>query len=90
MTAFVIAGEDIDLRSLPPTLDLVTAARLLGIGRTVAYELVRSDTWPTPIIRARRKIRVPTAPVLALLGLAPVIDSAMEQGPERSRGLGAS
>jgi predicted DNA-binding transcriptional regulator AlpA len=59
----------LDLASLPPTLDLMAAARLLGVGRTVAYELVREGQWPTPIIRAGRKIRVPTAPLLSLLGL---------------------
>ena len=64
-----IAEPHLDLTKLPPTLDLVDAAKLLGVGRTVAYELVREGTWPTPIIRAGRKIRVPTAPMLALLGL---------------------
>ena len=58
-----------DLTQLPPTLDLLDAARLLGIGRTLAYEMVREQTWPTPIIKAGRKIRVPTAPLLGLLGL---------------------
>lgn len=54
---------------LPPVLDLPTAARLLGVGRTVAYQLVREDQWPTPVIRVGRLIRVPTAPLLALLGI---------------------
>lgn len=58
----------VDLTQLPPTLDLVAAASLLGLGRTVAYELVREGQWPTPIIRAGRKIRVPTLPLLHLLG----------------------
>ena len=57
-----------DLSQLPPTLDLVDAARLLGIGRTLAYEMVREETWPTPIVRAGRRIRVPTIPLLQLLG----------------------
>lgn len=36
------AGDiDLDLTKLPPTVDIVTAARILGVGRTVAYELVR-------------------------------------------------
>jgi excisionase family DNA binding protein len=60
--------QSVDLTNLPPTLDLVTAAQLLGIGRTVAYELVREGRWPTPIIRAGRKIRVPSAPLRVLLG----------------------
>jgi len=46
-----------------------TAARLLGIGRTSAYELVRTGQWPTPVIRVGRLIRVPTAPLLAALGV---------------------
>jgi excisionase family DNA binding protein len=66
-----ITESVLDLASLPPTLDLVDAAKLLGIGRTLAYEMVRDGTWPTSIIRAGRKIRIPTAPVLALLGLSP-------------------
>jgi predicted DNA-binding transcriptional regulator AlpA len=54
---------------LPPVLDLPTAARLLGIGRTAAYQLVKQDQWPTPVIRIGRLIRIPTAPLLAILGI---------------------
>ncbi len=57
------------MEQLPPVLDLPTAARLLGVGRTAAYQLVREDQWPTPIIRVGQLIRVPTAPLLALLGI---------------------
>ncbi|WP_259402031.1 hypothetical protein [Microbispora sp. H10670] len=35
-----------DLQDLPPTLDLMTAARILGIGRTKAYELAKKDSFP--------------------------------------------
>ena len=55
---------------MPVVLDLPTAARLLGIGRTAAYQSVREGTWPTPIIRIGRSIRVPRQPLLALLGLS--------------------
>ena len=64
-------GGGVDLTKLPPTVDIVTAARILGVGRTVAYELVREGTWPTPVIHVGRKIRVPTAPLVALLGVNP-------------------
>ncbi len=37
--------------ALPAVLDVPQAARLLGIGRTLAYELVRTEQWPTPVIR---------------------------------------
>lgn len=57
--------SDIDVGRPPVVVDLPTAARLLGIGRTSAYELVWTGQWPTPVIRAGRLIRVPTAPLLA-------------------------
>lgn len=62
-------GALIDLDNLPPTVDLPTAARILGISRSAAYELARGDGWPTPILRLGRNLRVPTAPLLALLGV---------------------
>lgn len=63
-------SDVIDLTKLSPTVDIVTAAQILGVGRTVAYELVREGAWPTPVLHVGRKIRVPTAPLLVLLGAA--------------------
>ena len=54
---------------LPPLIDLVTAAGILGIGRTLAYELVRRGEWPTPVLRMGRLIKVPTRPLLVLVGI---------------------
>jgi predicted DNA-binding transcriptional regulator AlpA len=53
--------------ALPAVLDVPQAARLLGIGRTLAYELVRTDQWPTPIIRVGRLIKIPSAPLIELM-----------------------
>lgn len=58
-----------DPRSLPPTLDIVTAGRMLGIGRTTAYQLARYGQFPVPLLRIGGGYRVPTAPLLALLGI---------------------
>jgi hypothetical protein len=58
-----------DPRSLPPALDIVTAGRLLGIGRTTAYQLARHDRFPVPVLRIGGGYKVPTAPLLALLGI---------------------
>ena len=58
-----------DLIALPAVVDLATAAGALGIGRTCAYELVRTGAWPTPVLRIGRLIWIPTAPLLDLLGL---------------------
>lgn len=58
-----------ELAQLPAVVDVPTAARVLGLSRTAAYELVRCGGWPTPIYRLGRLIRIPTAPMLALLGV---------------------
>jgi predicted DNA-binding transcriptional regulator AlpA len=58
-----------DVASLPPVLDVPTAGRLLGLGRSAAYDLVLAGLWPTPVLRLGRRLRIPTAPLLALLGL---------------------
>jgi hypothetical protein len=55
---------------VPAVFDLVTAARMLGIGRTVAYQLVRQGKWPTPVLRLGSQIKVPSAPLYELLGLS--------------------
>jgi predicted DNA-binding transcriptional regulator AlpA len=39
-----------EVRRLPAVVDVVTAAEVLGIGRTVAYELIRTDAFPTPVL----------------------------------------
>jgi predicted DNA-binding transcriptional regulator AlpA len=56
-----------DVRSLPPVVDVPTAAAVLGIGRTAAYELIRCGKWPTPVLRLGKLIRVPSAPLLDLV-----------------------
>jgi hypothetical protein len=59
-----------ELLSLPAVVDLPTAARVLGIGRGAAYELVRTGRWPTRVLRLGRLIKVPTAPLLQIVGVA--------------------
>ena len=55
------------LGDLPVVIDVPTAAMVLGIGRTSAYELIRTGQFPTPVLRLGRLIRIPSAPLLALL-----------------------
>lgn len=59
-----------DLQQLPVIVDLVTAATVLGIGRTTAYEMVRTGRWPTPVLRLGNRIRIPTAALRELLSLS--------------------
>jgi hypothetical protein len=70
-----------DVQPVPAVLDLVTAARMLGIGRTVAYQLVRKGMWPTPVLRLGHQIKVPRAPLLELLGLSPDPSPWLSQTP---------
>lgn len=57
------------LLALPAVVDLTTAAKALSIGRTRAFELVRRGQFPVPVLRVGSTYRVPTAPLLKLLGL---------------------
>jgi excisionase family DNA binding protein len=53
----------------PLTLTVEQAARLLGIGRSTAYELVH--TGDIPSLRLGRRIVVPLASLVAQLGVDP-------------------
>jgi excisionase family DNA binding protein len=55
------------LRDLPPTITVEHAARLCGIGRNAAYRAAASGELPT--IRLGRRLLVPTAQLLRLLGV---------------------
>jgi hypothetical protein len=61
-----------DVAHLPVMVDLLTAARVLGIGRTTAYALARAGDFPCPVVRVGGAYRVPTAGLLGVLGLAAV------------------
>jgi len=52
------------------TVDLMTAACALGLGRTKAYELAKHDEFPCRVIRIGDSYRVPTAGLLELLGVS--------------------
>ena len=52
---------------LHAALSVEEAARMLGIGRTLAYELVRTGAWPTPVLRLGRLIKIPSGPLIGLL-----------------------
>jgi predicted DNA-binding transcriptional regulator AlpA len=60
-----------ELAALPPVLDVPTAAKVLGIGRSLAYDLVRRGDWPTPVLHVGKLIKIPSAPLLALLSKQP-------------------
>ncbi|MET7809723.1 helix-turn-helix domain-containing protein [Streptomyces sp. NPDC005395] len=64
-----------DLLALPPTVDVETAGRAFGVGRTVAYQLVRAGTFPCKVIKTGRQYRVVTADLQRVLQV-PEADTA--------------
>ncbi|MGH3157067.1 MAG: helix-turn-helix domain-containing protein [Streptosporangiaceae bacterium] len=66
MTTLTIA----QLLDMPPTVDLMTAATALGLGRTKAYDLAKRGEFPCRVIRVGDAYRVPTAVLLQLLGIS--------------------
>jgi hypothetical protein len=59
-----------ELRS-SATVDLMTAAGALGLGRTKAYELARRNEFPCRVIRIGSSYRIPTPGLLEFLGVNP-------------------
>lgn len=58
-----------DVLRLPATVDLTTAGRALGFGRSKAYVLARNGEFPCRVIRAGQTYRVPTPAILEALGI---------------------
>lgn len=58
-----------EIRALGATTDLLTAASVLRIGRTKAYQLASSGEFPVPVIRTGRRYVVAVAPLLRVLGM---------------------
>jgi hypothetical protein len=58
------------LRNGPPSVDLMTAAAVLRIGRTKAYDLAKRGEFPVRVIRIGDSYRVPVAALLTLLDIS--------------------
>jgi len=57
-----------ELAELPSTVDLATAARAFGIGRTLAYDLAKRGEFPVRVLRLGNRYRVTRADLLRVLG----------------------
>ncbi len=60
-----------ELLALPVVVDVPTAARALGLGRSTAYELARRNEFPCRVIRSGSSYRISTADLLRVLGIEP-------------------
>jgi hypothetical protein len=58
-----------ELLALPVSVDIDTASRALGLGRSTGYELARRHEFPCRVLRVGSAYRVPTADLLRVLGV---------------------
>jgi excisionase family DNA binding protein len=65
---------------LPPTVSVEEAGRLLGLSRRSAYRAV--ERGELPVLRFGRRLLVPTAKLLVMLGVrsGPLVDEGSERG----------
>lgn len=55
------------IRKLPATVDVGTAASALGIGRSTLYEAIRVGESPVKTLEVRRRVVVLTADLVRVL-----------------------
>ncbi|WP_425834254.1 DNA-binding protein [Streptomyces fractus] len=58
-----------ELLALPATVNVVTAARALGISKEKAYQLLRAGEFPVATLRLGHTTRVPSAGLRKALGV---------------------
>jgi hypothetical protein len=57
------------VRALGVRTDVETAGSIFGLSRTQAYEAVKAERFPVGVVRIGRRMIVPTAAIIRLLGL---------------------
>jgi hypothetical protein len=58
-----------EILALDAAVDIPTAGRCFGMGRSKAYELARSDKFPVPVLPLGATFCVTRASILAALGI---------------------
>ena len=62
-----------ELLALPVSVDLATAGRAFGLGRTKAFELAKQNQFPCRVLKVGEKYRVPRSAIFETLGLDPSV-----------------
>ena len=62
-------GDEVLTALNEPTVDLLVAGRILGIGRSATYRARKAGQIPT--VKVGRQFRVPSAKLREMLGLPP-------------------
>lgn len=60
---------DQEVRDLPVSIDLMTAAKALGISRSEAYSMVQGGRFPVATYRVGTRYRVARGHLLKFLGM---------------------
>jgi hypothetical protein len=58
-----------ELLAMPVMVDIGTASRALGLGRSTGSELARRGEFPCRVVHVGSSYRVPTAELLRVLGI---------------------
>ncbi|MDF5755785.1 hypothetical protein [Spongiactinospora sp. TRM90649] len=77
MKAGPIGMTEQELVALPLAVDIVTAGRALGVGRTKAHELVRSGDFPCQVLPLGHTYRVTKVDLLRTLGLEDLMERVL-------------
>jgi predicted DNA-binding transcriptional regulator AlpA len=65
----IIPFTEEELRALPPAVDLPTAGRAWGLGRTMSYQLARAGEFPCPVVPLGHRFKVTKVNLLRALGI---------------------
>jgi hypothetical protein len=55
------------IRALGTVTTVPIAAQIFGLSRSVAYELIRAETFPVPVLRFGNRYRIPVRAILTAL-----------------------
>lgn len=65
-----------ELLALPVSVNIVTAGRAFGLGRTKAHELARAGNFPCRVLRLGNRYRAPRSAIFEALGIDPTASPA--------------
>ncbi|MFI6396168.1 DNA-binding protein [Nonomuraea sp. NPDC050540] len=78
------ATETGEVPGVPEVVGLLTAGRLLGIGRTKAYQLAKAGAFPCRVLRIGGRYAVPIRGLRALLDHPEQHNDAITPSPDSS------
>jgi hypothetical protein len=76
-----------EILALPPAVDIPTAGRCFGLGRTASYALARAENFPVEVLElGPQSFRVTKASICAKLGIKDPATAAADPGDSADSG----